>query len=137
MIYGTAAGRIVRDAELRHTENSTVLGFTVACDVGFGDGKHPVYVKCSMWGKRGQAVEAYVKKGNPVTVIGTMDLKSWDSNGKSGTDLELNVAELVLQGSSNAQSQHDNAQSGNAPVDNGNVMPDNGIPDLDQDDIPF
>jgi single-strand DNA-binding protein len=135
MIYGTVAGRIVRDAELRHTANSTVLGFTVACDVGFGDGKHPVYVKCSMWGKRGQAVEAYVKKAGQVTVIGTMDLKTWDSNGKSGTDLELNVSELVLQGSSNAQSGQDNAQSGNPAPEN--KMTGNGQPDFVDDDIPF
>ena len=100
MIYGTAAGRIVKDAELRFTADSTpVLGFTVASDVGYGDKKHAVFVNCSMWGKRGEAVSSYVTKGSPVTVIGELDLREWESAEKKGTSLDMKVSELVLQGS--------------------------------------
>jgi single-strand DNA-binding protein len=100
MIYGTIVGRIVKNAELRFTANGdAVLGYTVACDVGYGDKKHTVYVNCSMWGKRGEGVAPYVLKGAPVTVIGEVDEREWESNGKSGKSLECRVSELILQGS--------------------------------------
>jgi single-strand DNA-binding protein len=137
MIYGTIAGRIVRDAELRHTEKSTVLGFTVACDIGFGEKKHAVFVKCSMWGKRGEAVSSYVKKGGQVTVIGGMDLREWESNEKSGTDLELNVTELILQGGNNAPVGHDHAESGTAKPAGTGFREQPQDPGFTDNEIPF
>jgi single-strand DNA-binding protein len=100
MIYGTVVGRIVKDAELRFTaKGDAVLGFTVASDVGYGDKKHAVFTNCSMWGKRGEGVAPYVLKGAPVTVIGEMDQRKWETAEKSGTSLECKVSELILQGS--------------------------------------
>jgi single-strand DNA-binding protein len=136
MIYGTAAGRITKDAELRFVGDGTpVLGFTVASDVGYGDKKHAVFVNCSMWGKRGEAVEAYVKKGTPVTVVGELDLREWESNGKSGTSLDMRVQELVLQGSKRDSDNNQSSQGGFRKSD----VADHATPtdnDFD-DDIPF
>ena len=127
MIILTVAGRVVKDAEEKFTASGTaVLNFTVASDVGFGDKKHAVFVGCSLWGKRGSALAPYMKKGGQITVSGNGDLRLWESNGKHGASIELNVAEVELQGSKDAQSGHADAQSGHAPVD-----------DFDQDDIPF
>ena len=140
MIYGTVAGRIVRDAELRFLADGTpVLGFTVASDVGYGEKKHAVFVKCSMWGKRGESVASYVTKGSPVTVIGGMDLREWESNGKSGKDLELKVAELVLQGGRQSGSQDGGAPAAPKPSDSGfrQPPPQQKEPDFADDDIPF
>ncbi len=129
MIYGTVAGRLTKDGEVRFTASgAAVLGFTVACDVGYGDKKHAVFVRCSMWGKRGEAVAPYVTKGSPVTVIGTMDLREWESNDKSGTSLEMNVSELVLQGSKKQESADQGGFRKPKPAQ---------MDDFDQDDIPF
>ena len=102
----TVAGRVTKDAEQRFTANEkAVLGFTVATDVGFGEKKHPLFIRCSLWGKRGEALAAYVLKGSPVTVSGELDLREWESNGKSGTSLELNVTEIALQGGKGGTTQ--------------------------------
>jgi single-strand DNA-binding protein len=95
----TAVGRVTADAEQRYTAGGdAVLGFTVASDVGYGDKKHALFIKCSMWGKRGEALAPHVTKGTPVTVSGELDLRTWEKDGKAGTSLELKVAEVALQG---------------------------------------
>lgn len=130
MIILTIAGRATKDAEQRFTPNgAAVLGFSVACDVGFGDKKHTVFVDCSLWGKRGESLAPYIKKGMPLTVSGNGDLREWESNGKSGTTLELNVSEVAMQGGK---------QAGN-PSDSGAGKPSgSGQGDgFDSDDIPF
>ena len=135
MIYGTVVGRIVKDAELRYTaKGDAVLGFTVASDVGYGDKKHAVFTNCSMWGKRGEGVAPYVLKGAPVTVIGEMDQRKWETAEKSGTSLECKVSELILQGSK---------KDADAPKAQGfRQIPPNDVsetapPDFADDDIPF
>ena len=136
MIYGTVVGRIVKDAELRFTaDGSPVLGFTVASDVGYGDKKHAVFTNCSMWGKRGEGVAPYVLKGAPVTVIGEMDQRKWETAEKSGTSLECKVTELILQGSKkDAEPATPKAQGFRAANTGDNAdMP----PDFEDSDLPF
>lgn len=95
----TAAGRVTADAELRSTTSGqNVLGFTVANDVGFGERKTTNWIRCSLWGKRAESLHPYLKKGTPITVTGEARLRKWESDGKSGTELELNVRDLALQG---------------------------------------
>jgi len=96
----TAVGRLTADAEQRYTTNQTaVCSFTVASDVGYGDKKHALFIRCSLWGKRGESLVPYLLKGTQVTVSGEADLREWTSGEKSGTSLELRVNDLALQGS--------------------------------------
>jgi single-strand DNA-binding protein len=132
MIYGTVVGRIVKDAVLRFTpKGDAVLGFTVASDVGYGEKKHAVFTNCSMWGKRGEGVAPYVLKGAPVTVIGEMDQRKWETAEKSGTSLECKVSELILQGSKTGDKPAIPQAQGFREV------PEATMDDFAQDDIPF
>ena len=100
MINITAAGRLTRDAELKYfADGKAVLNFSVACDVGYGESKHPVYLGCSLFGKRAEALDPYLKKGMPVTVQGAGDLRKWDGDKGSGAEIKVNVNEVVMQGS--------------------------------------
>lgn len=130
MIILTIAGRATKDAEQRFTASgSAVLGFSVACDVGFGDKKHTVYVNCSLWGKRGESLAPYIKKGMPLTVSGNGDLREWESNGKSGTTLELNVSEVAMQGGKQAANNSDSGAGNNSnPAQGGGFDDDSDIP---------
>ena len=95
----TAVGRVTEDATLRFTNNQKpVLGFSLATDAGFGEKKHTLYVRCSLWGKRGESLAEYVKKGLAISVSGECDMQSWEANGRSGTNLELNVRGIALHG---------------------------------------
>jgi len=86
-INATIAGRIGKDAETRSAGSSTVTGFSLATDVGYGERKHTVWIDCSIWGKRGESVARFLRKGAYVVVSGTMDMHEY--NGKVYPKLEV------------------------------------------------
>lgn len=101
MIEVIVAGNLTKDAELRQAGNSQVCGFSVAADTGFGDKKQTLFFSCSLWGNQGAAVAQYLKKGNPVTVIGEMSEREYD--GKQYKEIRVNS--IKLQGSRNDNQQ--------------------------------
>ena len=132
MINITIAGRLTRDATLRFTaDSSPVLGFDVACDVGYADKKHAVYIACSLWGKRAESLDPWLKKGTSVTVTGAGDLRLWESNGKSGASIELRVNEVALQGSK------PDSDSQAKPAKPGGFRDNTAAEAFDEDKLPF
>ena len=109
MIEVIVAGNLTKDAELRQAGNSQVCGFAVAADTGFGDKKQTMFFSCSLWGNQGAAVAQYLKKGNPVTVIGEMSEREYD--GKQYKEIRVNS--IKLQGSRNDNQQPQNNQGYN------------------------
>ena len=94
----TIAGRLGKDAELRRTQNGTlVLGFSVAVDDR--QNKSTMWFSCSLWGKRGESLAQYLTKGTAVTVMG--DFSTREHEGK--TYLEVNVSDVAMQGGGKAQ----------------------------------
>ena len=151
MINVTLAGRVGKDAETRQAGNSSVTGFSVAGDTGFGDRKQSHWFNCSLWGKRGEAMQQYLTKGQEVVVIGEYSEREY--NGKQYK--ELNVLDVKLMGGSQSQGQQQNSQQqgnqqqGNqqqrqAPQQFNNQMnqapqgyAQNGAPPVPEDDVPF
>lgn len=91
----TIAGRVTKDAELRQAGNDQVCGFSVAVDDRQGQNKSTIFFECSLWGKRGESLQQYIKKGDPITVSG--DLSRRENEGK--TYLGVRVDQVTLQGS--------------------------------------
>ena len=146
MINVTVAGRLGKDAETRQAGNSSVTGFSVAGDTGFGDRKQSHWFNCSLWGKRGEAMQQYLSKGQEVVVIGEYSEREYNGNKYK----ELNVLDVKLMGGSQSQGQQqNNQQQGNpqqrqAPQQFNNQMSQapqgyaqNGAPSVPQDDVPF
>jgi single-strand DNA-binding protein len=96
----TLDGRVVADAELRYTPGGDpVLSFRVASDIGFGDKKTTNWFACQAWGKRGEALQQYLKKGQQVTVYGQLTLREWqDKEGIKRLSPDVRVSEISLQG---------------------------------------
>ena len=106
MINVTLAGRVGKDAETRQAGNSSVTGFSVAGDTGFGDRKQSHWFNCSLWGKRGEAMQQYLSKGQEVVVIGEYSEREYNGNKYK----ELNVLDVKLMGGSQSQGQQQNNQ---------------------------
>ena len=57
-------GRLTRDPELKYADTKNgqqaICNFDVAVDKTFGEGAD--FFRCQMWGKRGEAIEKYLKK---------------------------------------------------------------------------
>ena len=128
----TIAGRTGKDAVLRRTQNGdSVLGFSVATDDGYGQNKRTMWFECSMWGKRGESLEQYLKKGTSIAVSG--DLSTREHEGK--TYLTIRVNEVTMQGGGEKQDKpasHDRGTS----YDRDDERTHNSSRELD-DEIPF
>lgn len=111
MINVTVAGRLGKDAETRQAGNSSVTGFSVAGDTGFGDRRQSHWFNCSLWGKRGEAMQQYLRKGQEVVVIGEYSEREY--NGKQYK--ELNVLDVKLMGGQQQNQQQSNPQQRQAP----------------------
>lgn len=127
-----ATGRLTRDATVNFTaDGKPVLNFAVATDVGFGDKKHPVYLGCSLWGKRAESLDPYLKKGTSVTISGTGDLRTWEKGDKHGAEITVNIQDVVLQGGKAEPSESPQQGFRDKPA------PKSGGGGFDDDDIPF
>lgn len=106
MINVTVAGRLGKDAETREAGSSTVCGFSVAGNTGFGDRKQTHWFECSLWGNQGLALAQYLKKGQQVTVIGEYSEREYQ--GKQYKEIRVHSVELQGAGDGQQQSQGNN-----------------------------
>ena len=131
-------GRLGADVEMRFTPNGqAVANFSVATDRTYKNAngeqvRVTTWFRVSVWGKQAESCNQYLTKGSMVLIEGTLNPdketgrpRIWTSaDGRSGTSYEVNaqtVRFLSTRGS-----------SAEAPTES-----DNGMPDLDENDIPF
>lgn len=119
-------GNLGRDAEQRHTSSGdSIVSFSVAVKAGFGKNEKTAWVKCNLWGKRGESIVGYLKKGTQVAVHGEFSMSEWtDKEGNKRTDPEVNVQNVTLLG----------GKSGNSPQVNKSQTV--GLAEM-EDSIPF
>ena len=88
-----AAGRLGANGELRKTQTGdSVLSFSVAVDNGKdknGEKRPATWLRCAIWGKRGETLEEFMQKGRSVTVTGRPKASAYEDKGR----LELMVNE--------------------------------------------
>ena len=95
----TFSGRLGRDSEVKYIPSGTaVLEFSLAVDTGFGDKKTSFWLKCAMFGDRGQKLSQYLLKGQQVIVSGEFsprEYKAGDGATKVSLELRINAVEMV------------------------------------------
>lgn len=132
-------GNLGNDCEQRYTQSGdAVVSFSVGVKAGFGDKATTTWAKCAMFGKRGEAVAPYLKKGTLVGVVGEVNNREYqDKEGQKRYSLDVRVNDLTLLGGksdrseSNAPSQPaDKPQQRNAQGAQGGAFDDS-------DEIPF
>ena len=91
-------GNLGNDAEQRFTsDGKSVVSFSVGVKCGYGDKATTTWARCSMFGKSGEGVFPYLKKGILVGVSGEAALREWsDKEGQKRTNLEVRVNDLSL-----------------------------------------
>lgn len=132
------AGTVTKPAELRRNGGGDpVLGFTVVVDNGkdaSGNRRDGTFYECSLWGKRGEAVEAHVTKGKKLTVIGRPTVRVYDGKAYLG----LSVDDFTFQGGgeqSQQDRQQDRQDDGGQSGGSGYGAGGRGMDD--RDEIPF
>lgn len=132
----TIAGNLTRDSETRFLPNGdAVLSFSVADSQGRD--KPAIFWNASLFGKRGESLAPYLKKGQPVTVSGSLSKREWvDKEGNKRESLDLRVVDISLQGGKQENKSDSNsyaeARSGRTPPPSRTQ----NLSDIDSD-IPF
>ena len=93
-------GNLGQDAEQRHTANGdAIVSFSVAVRSGYGEREKTMWVRCGLFGRRGESLFQYLKKGQQVAVTGELSLSNWaDREGIQRSSLELRVNDVTLIG---------------------------------------
>lgn len=124
MISATITGNLGRDAEIKTTQSGdTICEFSVASSRRAKGGKdETTWVKCSLWGKRGQALSQYLTKGARVAVVGELSVREYaKKDGTKGVSIEVRASDIDLMGGGTRaekpvgngyQPDHDTAPSG-------------------------
>lgn len=119
-------GRLTADPEIRYTQDHKAVGsYTIACD-RWGD-KAADFIRCTVWEKRAEFAEKYLRKGSKVLVVGRIQTGSYtDRNGKKISTFEIVVDEQEFAESKAAETKQE------PPKDDFLIAPD-----AIDDELPF
>ena len=115
-------GNLTRDPELRTTPNGTsICSFSVAVNRVYrdsnGEQKEDVsFIDCSDWGKLGEMIDQYAKKGSGVLVSGRLDQRSWEdkNTGQKRSRVEIVVEDFNFTGPANNDKNRSEGYSGSS-----------------------
>lgn len=141
-------GNLTRDPELRTTPNgASVCSFSVAVNRVYrdsnGEQKEDVsFIDCSAWGKLGEMINQYAKKGSGVLVSGRLDQRSWEdkTDGKKRSRVEIVVEDFNFTGSArsdNSGSASGNFNAGDSTEPAADIPADIPDEEIDLSDVPF
>lgn len=135
-------GRLVRDPEIRYSNSATpvaIANYTLAVNRRFKQDNQPDadFINCVAFGKNGEFADKYLHKGTMISIVGRLQVRSWDDNeGKKRYATEVVVEEHYFCG---GKSETGNTTT-NTPKPDANA-PNDGFYPIDEtigdDDLPF
>ena len=135
-------GRLTKDPEVRYTQSDNsmcIASFTVAVDRRFKGEQSADFINCVAFGKLGEHVEKYYRKGLKIALTGRLQVRNYTNrDGKKVYVTEVVVEELEFAESKNSSekavcgTEKLNKKS-NDPLDGFMNIPD-GIDDME---LPF
>lgn len=91
MITVTIAGNLGADGELKMTQGGqAVLNLRVAAKDSKGTTE---WFRCALWGKRGEAIAQYLRKGTKVTIVG--ELAFTEYNGQRQYEVSISAIDFT------------------------------------------
>ncbi len=135
-------GNLTRDPELRTTPNgSSVCSFSVAVNRVYRDSagnqqEDVSFIDCSAWGKLGEMIGQYAKKGSGVLVSGRLDQRSWEdkNSGSKRSRVEIVVEDFNFL---TANNDRDGGKAVSAKEEPADVIPEDVPDEIDLSEIPF
>lgn len=135
-------GRLTRDPEVRYSQGanaSAVASFSIAVDRRFKrDGEPDAdFFNCTAFGKQGEFVERYFKKGIKVVVVGRLQNDNYTTKeGEKKYNVRIMVEELEFAESKGSGDGSENRPSGRPQpgTDKDGFM---NIPEGIDEELPF
>lgn len=132
-------GRLTRDPEVRYSQSgSAVANFSVAIDRRYKrDGETTAdFFNCTAFGKTGEFVEKYLRKGIKVVIEGELQNNNYeDKNGTKHYSVQIIVNQIEFAESKSSQANNNDTAEpeANKPADDGFM----NIPDGIDEELPF
>lgn len=140
-------GRLAREPEVRYSQGGepiAVARYTLAVNRRFKrkDELEADFIPCVAFGKAGEFAEKHFKKGQMVSVVGRLQVRSWDDNeGKKRWSTDVIVEEQYFAESKAAAEQNRPAAASNKPAKQIGLAEQEGFYPIDEsiedDDLPF
>lgn len=115
-------GRLTKDPEVRYSQGNepvAVARYTLAVNRRFKQqGEQDAdFIGCVAFGKAGEFAEKYFKKGQLVSIVGRLQVRSWDDNeGKKRYATDVVVEEQYFaESKASAESHRDASTAAPAP----------------------
>lgn len=113
----TFVGRCTRDAETTvvGSKGTSLTKWAIANNTGFGQYEKTNFFNCQMWGKQGESICQYLKKGKQIAVVGTLENQKWSGNDGQQHDswtLTVNQVTLLADSRNTVQEQVNAVASG-------------------------
>ena len=139
------AGNITRDPELRTTPSgSSVCSFSVAVNRVYrdasGEQKEDVsFIDCSAWGKLGEMISQYAKKGTGVLISGRLSQRSWEDKEtkQKRSRVEIIVEDFNFTGNANREGGSSNYGAPATSSETATNIPDDIPEEIDLSEVPF
>lgn len=126
-------GRLTRDPEVRYSQSDSSMAiarFSLAVDRRYkkqGDETTADFFNCTAFGKQGEFVEKYLKKGTKIVVTGRIQNDNYtNKDGQKVYSVQIIVEEIEFA-ESKASSQNNAGNAGN----DGDTQSQMGAPDAD------
>lgn len=93
-------GRLTKDPELRYTKNNiAVANYSIAVNDGYGEKQQTQFINISTWGKSGEFVSKYFKKGQAIAIVGRLNNNNYeDKNGNKRYSIEVVTEDIEFIG---------------------------------------
>ena len=137
-------GRLTRDPETRYStgDNPMAIGkFSIAVDRRFkrnGDEQTADFFNCTAFGKQGEFVEKYLRKGAKVLVEGELRNDNYtNKNGEKVYSMNIVTNNIEFAESKNAGSDNSGYVPANPPAGEAPDSDFMNVPDIKDSDLPF
>lgn len=118
-------GRLGKDPEDIKGGSKFSLATTERKKVGDIWEEYPEWHHCVVFGKRAEALQKYVRKGDQLSVMGSIRTSSYDKDGETRYATDIIVSDFEFVGKSTDNRPTDNSKKDPEPIT------------LSDDDIPF
>ena len=137
-------GRLTRDPETRYSTGDNPMAiarFSIAVDRRFkrnGDEQTADFFNCVSFGKQGEFVEKYLRKGTKVLVEGELRNDNYtNKNGEKVYSMNIVTNNIEFAESKNAGSDNSGFVPANPPAGEAPDSDFMNVPDIKDSDLPF
>jgi single-strand DNA-binding protein len=131
-------GNLTRDPETKAVLDTSVTSLSIAVNRKYKEKESVSFIDCKAWGKTGEIIAQYLRKGNGISVRGDLVQENWEAkDGTKRSKLVVNVTafDFLPKGGDNHDDDHASESRAKAAAVIPNAL--GSMDPLKDADIPF